>query len=112
MDYFETMGVGMFLDHDNPNPRSAVHIVWAGEMLIAGRPLPSPTLDERETLPPGLEVVSLPGLVRMKLMANRDQDRVHLRDMLNVGLFGHEMLEGLPKELASRLQALLDSPDQ
>jgi hypothetical protein len=112
MDYFETMGVGMFLDHDDPNPRSAVHIVWAGEIMIPGRPLPSPTIDERETLPPGLDVVSLAGLVRMKLMANRDQDRVHLRDMINVGLLGHEMLEGLPGELASRLQALLDAPDQ
>src|ERR1700682_6064029 len=28
MDYFETMGVGMFIDRRNPNPRHAVHIVW------------------------------------------------------------------------------------
>ncbi|HYO25915.1 MAG TPA: nucleotidyl transferase AbiEii/AbiGii toxin family protein, partial [Lacipirellulaceae bacterium] len=88
MDYFEIMGVGMFLEHRDPNPRHAVHIVWAGEMLMPDRPLPSPRIDERETLPPGLQVVSLAGLVRMKLMANRDQDRVHLRDMIGVGLFG------------------------
>ena len=31
------------------------------------------------------------GLVRMKLMANRDKDRVHLRDMIDVGLLMLEM---------------------
>jgi hypothetical protein len=51
--------------------------------------------------------VSLAGLVRMKLMANRDQDRVHLRDMIDVGLVTRDMLEALPPELASRLDALL-----
>ena len=30
MDYFEVMGVGMFLDRQAPNPRHAVHLVWAG----------------------------------------------------------------------------------
>src|SRR5881397_363310 len=36
MDYFETMGVGMFLDRRDPNPRHAVHIVWAGELVRPG----------------------------------------------------------------------------
>src|SRR5438094_1120607 len=33
MDYFETMGVGMFLERADPNPRGAVHLVWAGEKV-------------------------------------------------------------------------------
>ena len=33
MDYFELMGVGMFLDRQDPNPRHAVHLVWAGERV-------------------------------------------------------------------------------
>lgn len=53
-------------------------------------------------------MVSLAGLVRMKLLANRDQDRVHLRDMMDVGLFGREMLDGLTPGLAERLGGLLD----
>src|SRR5207237_10566608 len=36
MDYFETMGVGMFIDQRDPNPRHAVHIVWAGVLVRAG----------------------------------------------------------------------------
>jgi hypothetical protein len=40
-------------------------------------------------------------------MANRDQDRVHLRDLIEVGLAGRDLLGSLPPELASRLDALL-----
>lgn len=107
MDYFETMGVGMLLDRSDPNPRHAVHLIWAGEHLRHGYPLPSPNLDERTTLAGGHEVVSIEDLVRMKLMANRDQDRVHLRDMIDVGLVERAMLAGLPEGLASLLESLL-----
>jgi hypothetical protein len=43
----------------------------------------------------------------MKLTANRDQDRVHLRDLIDVGLAGRDLLANLPRELADRLEALL-----
>jgi len=109
MDYFETMGIGMFLDRRDPNPRHAVHLIWAGEILRPGLPLPSPDINDRTTLPGGHEVVSIEGLVRMKLMANRDQDRVHLRDMIDVGLVERALLEGLPEDLATQLELLLDS---
>jgi hypothetical protein len=107
MDYFEVMGVGMFLDHENPNPRHAVHLVWAGEKVRPEYELPSPQIDERQELSPGLPVVSLPGLVRMKLLSNRDRDRVHLTDMIEVGLIGRDMLAGLTPALANRLESLL-----
>jgi len=29
-DYFEVMGVGMFLERSDPNPRKAIHLLWAG----------------------------------------------------------------------------------
>ena len=64
-------------------------------------------MDERQELEPGKFVVSLPGLLRMKLMSNRDQDRVHLRDMIDVGLIDREMMQGLPTDLAARLDMLL-----
>jgi hypothetical protein len=107
MEYFELMGVGMFLEKSDPNPRKAVHLVWAGEKVRPEYPLPSPTVDKTEMLEPGKHVVSLAGLVLMKLMANRDQDRVHLRDLIDVGLVGREMMSGLPPELSARLYALL-----
>src|SRR5438874_12586230 len=107
LDYFEVVGVGMFLERSDPNPRKGVHLLWAGEKVRPEYPLPSPAVDEREMLEPGKPVVSLPGLVRMKLMSNRDQDRVHLRDLIDVGLVGRDLLQPLPSELASRLDALL-----
>jgi hypothetical protein len=110
LDYFEVVGVGMFLEQSDPNPRKAVHVVWAGEKVRAEYPLCSPTTEEREMLEPGTHVVTLAGLVRMKLMSNRDQDRVHLRDMIDVGLIGRELLATLPPELANRLELLLSEP--
>ena len=107
LDYFEVVGVGMFLERSDPNPRKAVHVLWSGEKVRPEYPLPSPTVDERELLEAGKPVVALAGLVRMKLMSNRDQDRVHLRDLIDVGLVGRELLPPLPAELASRLDALL-----
>ena len=45
MDYFEVMGVGMFLKREDPNPRRGVHIVWAGEKVRPEYEYPSPALD-------------------------------------------------------------------
>lgn len=107
LDYFEVLGVGMFLERDDPNPRRAVHLLWAAEKVRPENLLPAPDIDEREPLEPGKQVVTLAALVRMKLLSNRDQDRVHLRDMIDVGLIGRDVLANLPADLAERLDALL-----
>ena len=107
MDYFETMSVGMFLDQRDPNPRHAVHIVWAGELVRPGDVVAAPDTADQTTLPGEYQVVSLAKLVEMKLMANREQDRLHLRDLIDVGLVERTMLAALPDELASRLATLL-----
>jgi hypothetical protein len=107
MDYFEVLGVGMFLDQADPNPRRGVHLVWAGEKVRPHYETAAPTIDQREMLAECVSVVSLAGLVRMKLQSDRDQDRVHLRDMIDVGLVDRALLDGLPAALASRLETLL-----
>ena len=107
LDYFEVVGVGMFLERTDPSPRKGVHLLWSGEKVRPHYPLPSPTVEERQNLEPDKPVVTLTGLVRMKLMSWRDQDRVHLRDMIDVGLVGRELLTALIPELAARLELLL-----
>ncbi len=107
LDYCEIVGVGMFLERSDPNPRKGIHLLWAGEKVRPEYPLPSPAINEREMLEPGKYVVSLGGLVRMKLMSNRDQDRVHLRDLIDVGLIERRLVAELPSELAQRLDLLL-----
>ena len=52
-------------------------------------------------------MVDLPGLVRMKLLSYRDQDRVHLRDMIEVGLIDRGFFDALSPLLVSRLEPLL-----
>jgi len=47
----------------------------------------------------------------MKLVANRDHDRTHLRDILRVGLIDATWPARFPPELAARLQHVLDTPD-
>jgi hypothetical protein len=47
----------------------------------------------------------------MKLNANRAIDRVHVRDLIDVGLVDAQWISRLMPELATRLQELLDNPD-
>ncbi|MCA9188904.1 MAG: hypothetical protein R3E01_31840 [Pirellulaceae bacterium] len=50
-------------------------------------------------------------LVVMKLTSFRDKDRVHLRDMISIGLITDHWLDRLSPALRTRLQELLDDPD-
>ena len=59
----------------------------------------------------GHAVASLPALVRMKLTSFRLKDRVHLRDMIDVGLIDPGWVAKLPPELGQRLQELLGPVD-
>src|SRR3954447_26834278 len=40
LEYFEVVGVGMFLERSDPNPRKGVHLLWAGEKVRPEYPLP------------------------------------------------------------------------
>jgi hypothetical protein len=109
-DYFEIMGVGMFLDRADPNPRRGVHLVWANEIIRPGDTVPSPPMEDSAILGQGLSVVSLEWLVKMKLTAWRRHDQVHLQDMIDVGLVDASWCGKLPHELAARLQQLIEAP--
>ena len=100
----------IFLDGPDGRPRGAVRLVIAGEPFRATDILPTPGLEEAIDLG-GHRVVGLASLIRMKLTANRLIDRVHLRDMLDVGLIDPGWLAPLPDDLAARLQALIDTPE-
>jgi hypothetical protein len=107
LDYFEVVGVGMLLQRSDPHPRRGVHLIWAGEKVRPEYDFPAPQVGESLSLAEGIRVVALPGLVQMKLTSYRDQDRVHLRDMIEVGLIDRVLLAQLPSPLAARLEGLL-----
>jgi hypothetical protein len=48
----------------------------------------------------------------MKLTGFSTKDRVHLRDMLEVGLIDPSWVNRLRPEPGARLQMLIDTPDQ
>ena len=107
LDYFEVLGVGMLLERGDPHPRRGVHLIWAGEKVRPEYEFPAPQVGESLSLAEGIRVVALPGLVRMKPTSYRDQDRLHLRDMIGVGLIDRALPGQLPLPLAARLEGLL-----
>jgi hypothetical protein len=107
----EVFGVEMFLDGPQANPRDAVHVLFAGELVKATDLGPSPDVSEGEFSGGGYRVLNLEALVRMKLISFRDKDRTHLRDMIGVGLIDATWPARLLPELGARLQELLDDPN-
>jgi hypothetical protein len=103
-------GLEMFLDGPKASARDAVHIVFAGEKVRPDYLAPAPDVGECEETET-FRLITLEALVRMKLTSFRDKDRTHLRDLIEVGLVDGSWPARLPKELASRLQELLDNPE-
>lgn len=93
----------LFIDPDEPSRRSGVHLIWSGERVRPSYEFAAPTTDEAVRDPEGFMVLDLPALVRMKLTSFRDIDRVHIADMLEVGLIDNRVESALPDPLRMRL---------
>lgn len=61
--------------------------------------------------PDGVDALGLQELLILKLLAFRDIDRVHIRDMLRVGLLTPEIIGRIPADLRPRLDEVLANPD-
>jgi hypothetical protein len=108
--YRQAAGVTMFLDGPEAKARDAVRVIFAGEKVRPEYPEPTPSIDRFEMIRDA-RTLPLDALVQMKLTSFRDKDRVHLRDMISVGLVDASWLDQLTPELAARLKQLLDNPD-
>jgi hypothetical protein len=107
----DVAGIEIFLDGPDAKARDAVHVVLAGEKVRPEYAAAAPDVSESEK-PGGFRVLTLEALVRMKLTSFRDKDRVHLRDMLEVGLIDRSWTSRFGPELGARLQQLIDTPEQ
>lgn len=96
----------LFLDPEEPSRRSGVHLVWADQLVRPSYSCPAPSVDEAVRDPAGFWVLDLPALVRMKLTSNRDIDRAHVADLLQVGLIGDAIRGLLPSDLSARLREI------
>jgi hypothetical protein len=104
------MDVTCFIDGPDASPRDAVHLLFAGEKVRESYPVPTADVTER-VVGEDYSVVSLEALVGMKLNSFRTKDRMHLIDMLELGLIDAGWLPRLIPEHAARLQELLDNPE-
>ena len=102
--------IDLFLDGPDAKARDEVHVVFAGERVRPDYPLPAPGVEDAERTTE-FRLLSLEALVRMKLTSFRDKDRVHLRDLIGVGLIDAGWVTRVPAPLGDRLQAVLDDPD-
>ena len=108
--YRHAAGIDMFLEGPNAKARDLVHIVFAAEKVRPTYPEPAPDVSESEKTET-FYLLSLDALVGMKLTSFRDKDRVHLRDLIEVGLVDETFLERVPLALRARLKDLLDNPE-
>ena len=103
-----TSGIDKFVEDPDGSARDAVHVLLVGTVERSGEPNPdiAPAVRTND-----LQTVALETLVRMKLNAFRDKDRVHLRDMISLGMIDATWPARFPEPLRERLQRLLDDPD-
>ena len=106
----QVLGIEVFLDIPDAKPRDSVHMIFAGEKVKPGDLAAAPDVTESEVAKQ-YRVVVLEALVRMKLTAFRLKDRVHLLDMIDVGLIDATWPSRFEPVLGARLQELLDNPE-
>ena len=108
--YRHSARMDMFLDGPDAKARDAVNVIFSGERVRAEDPVAAPDTDEGVSFG-AYRVISLEALVRMKLVAFRRKDQVHLLDMLEIGLIDATWPARYPPELAARLQQVIDTPE-
>ncbi len=103
-------GISMFLDGPDAKARDAVHVLFSGKKVREEYPAPVPEIDQYEMMADA-RTLPLDRLVGMKLTSFRDKDRVHIRDMISIGLIDSSWLDRFSPELKRRLKELLDDPN-
>jgi hypothetical protein len=97
----------LFTDPEEPSRRSGVHLVWAGQKVLPSYAHAAPTVEEAVfDEAQGFWLLELAALVRMKLTSFRDIDRVHVADLIGVGLIDAAVRASLPADLLERLTAV------
>ena len=108
--YQPVKDMDVFVDGPQGRASAGVHIHYAGELFSVGCEAMSPDLDESARAD-DFQVITLEALTRMKLVAWRLIDRVHLRDLIGVGQIDMSWPARFLAPLGARLQELLDNPD-
>jgi len=110
-DLTEVNGVTTFLDREDPMPSRGVHVLFAEEKIRPHDPVTAPPVKVGIVSKTGVPAMDLRELLILKLIAFRDIDRVHIRDMIRVGLIDDAVAEQIPPELRPRLEEIRANPE-
>jgi hypothetical protein len=101
-------GLDMLLPHGENKAANAVHLIFSGEKNNPKQSIANPVLRPEHLQVNGITVavISVLDLLKMKLVVNRDIDRVHVRDLDAVGLVTKEVEKALPADLHCRLEEI------
>lgn len=109
-DYAHVNQVDLFVERPDGKPSQSVHLLFAREKVKDTDPVPAPDTSEAEQ-GRRFKVLNVEALVRMKLVAFRRKDQVHLQDMTRLGLIDASWPDKYPQVLAARLREILVDPD-
>lgn len=109
-DMTEVDGITMFLEQSDPMPSRSVHVYFAGERIKPNNTVTAPPINVG-IVSGAVPALGLRELLILKLIAFRNIDRVHIRDMIRVGLIDDAMAEQIPPELRPRLEEIRADPD-
>lgn len=109
LQYRATPNSAMFVEYLDQRDREAIDVHFAGESM-PGKSIESlPHLAKPQRLS-AYNTVPLDTLVRMKLNAYRTVDRVHLQDMISLGMIDETWLDRFPPILSARRSQWLRLP--
>jgi uncharacterized protein YcgL (UPF0745 family) len=104
-------GLDRFLERQDDFVRYATHVVLANQMVKENDFESNPDV-ELSVYGDGILTLPLERLVRMKLNSFRLKDRVHILDLIDVGLLNESWIPRFPQPLGERLKSLIENPDQ
>ncbi len=110
-EYATVTSEHLFVERPNGKPSAGVHLIFANEKVRATDVIETPDVDDSELAITGYRIISLEGLVRMKLVAFRKKDQVHLQDLARLNLIDATWPDRFPPVLADRLREILADPD-
>ena len=105
--YHELLDIDVFIDGPQGKPSGGIHLLYAGEKVRREDDYHLPEIEESERAIE-FQVVTLEALLLMKLTSYRLKDRVHILDMIGVGLIDATWPARFPPPLGDRLQRLLE----
>jgi hypothetical protein len=108
--YYQLLDIDTFIDGPQGKPSGGIHLLYAGEKVRRDDDHNLPEIDESERAVE-FQVANLEALMRMKLTSYRLKDRVHILDLIGVGLIDATWPARFPPPLGDRLQQLLDDPN-